>query len=137
MSWLSTLFGGSAAKPVEAFGNALDSLFTSDEERLDKKALIERIKQRPMEMQNAINLAQVQHRSVFVAGARPFIMWVCGVALAWHFMLYDILTWAAAIWAPELTPPQLTGTEALTTVLLSLLGLGGLRTVEKAKGLTR
>ena len=34
-----------------------------------------------------INKAEASHRSVFVAGWRPFVGWTCGVALAWHFVL--------------------------------------------------
>jgi hypothetical protein len=137
MGVLGKLLGEGAAKPIEAIGGALDSLFTSDEERLDKQALLERLRQRPMEMQDALNLAQLQHRSLFVAGPRPFIMWICGFALGWHFIGYDLLAWASAIWFPDIKPPVLSGTADLITVTMALLGLGGLRTIEKAQGLTR
>jgi hypothetical protein len=88
--------------------------------------------------QMEVNKAEAQHASVFVAGWRPFIGWVCGVALAWHFMIFDILNWARIAFFPEaLIPPALGGSETLVTVLLSMLGLGGLRTVEKIKGVSR
>ena len=64
-------------------------------------------------------------------------MWVCGCALAWHFILYDLLTWVTIVFFPHVPPlPQL-NTAELTSIVMALLGLGGLRTVEKAKGLTR
>ena len=64
--------------PVEAVGNVLDALFTSDKERLDKKAVLARIAQQPRLIQGEINKIEAAHKSVFVAGWRPFIGWVCG-----------------------------------------------------------
>ncbi|PCI59466.1 MAG: hypothetical protein COB37_11510 [Kordiimonadales bacterium] len=88
--------------------------------------------------QMEINKAEAQHPSIFVAGWRPFIGWVCGFALAWHFMGADILNWLRVAFFPDVpAPPVLAGTETLVTVLLSMLGLGGLRTVEKLKGVSR
>lgn len=88
--------------------------------------------------QMEINKAEAEHASVFVAGWRPFIGWVCGLALAWHFMGFDILNWLRLALFPEMPePPALGGSETLVTVLLSMLGLGGLRTVEKLKGVNR
>jgi len=88
--------------------------------------------------QMEVNKAEAQHPSVFVAGWRPFIGWVCGVALLWHFMGYDIFNWLRLAFLPEMpVPPALGGGETLVTVLLSMLGLGGLRTVEKIKGVSR
>lgn len=88
--------------------------------------------------QAEINKEEAKHPSVFVAGWRPFIGWVCGFALAWHFMIYDIVLWVQAVaWPDAPKPPSLMGTETLVTVLMSMLGLGGLRTVEKLKGVSR
>ncbi len=67
-----------------------------------------------------------------------FIGWVCGLALAWHFLGYDLANWLRLAFFPETpAPPALNGTETLVTVLFSMLGLGGLRTVEKLKGVSR
>ncbi len=88
--------------------------------------------------QMEINKQEAAHRSLFVAGWRPFIGWVCGLALAWHFMGYDLLNWLRLVWMPDSPPlPALNGTETLITLLMSLLGLGGLRTIEKLKGVSR
>jgi len=88
--------------------------------------------------QMEVNKAEAEHPSVFVAGWRPFIGWVCGVALFWHFMGADILGWIRLAFFPDMpAPPVLSGSETLVTVLLSMLGLGGLRTVEKIKGVSR
>ena len=88
--------------------------------------------------QMEINKTEALHPSIFVAGWRPFIGWVCGVALFWHFMGHDLLSWARIAFFPDVPePPLLGGSETLVTVLLSMLGLGGLRTIEKIKGVDR
>ena len=85
-----------------------------------------------------INKVEAQHPSVFVAGWRPFVGWVCGLSLAWHFIGFDLLNWLRlAFFADMPEPPALNGTETLVTVLMAMLGLGGLRTVEKLKGVGR
>lgn len=88
--------------------------------------------------QMEVNKAEANHPSIFVAGWRPFIGWICGLALAWHFIFYDFLNWLRiAFFADAPAPPPLNGTETLITVLMSLLGLGGMRTLEKMRGVQR
>ncbi len=84
-----------------------------------------------------INAAEAKHRSIFVAGWRPFIGWTCGVALAYHFVAHPFILFAVA--AAGVTLPELPTFEmdSLMTVLLGMLGLGGMRSFEKAKGLTK
>ena len=137
MAILEALFGRKAAQPVEAIGRVIDDLFTSEEERLGKQALLTRLAQRPSLAQIEVNRVEAQHRSVFVAGWRPFIGWICGAALAWNFILRDLLIWACTMWAPDTPVPAALQLEHLLTVLLSLLGLGGLRTFEKLGGRAR
>ncbi|GHF18299.1 hypothetical protein GCM10017044_11020 [Kordiimonas sediminis] len=85
-----------------------------------------------------VNKAEASHPSLFVSGWRPFVGWVCGVALFWHFIGFDLLNWVRGLYWPDLLPlPVLGGADTLVTVLLSMLGLGGLRTVEKLKGVDR
>ena len=82
------------------------------------------------------NIEQAKHPSIFVSGARPAIMWVCCFALGWQFILAPISSWGLAIWYPVITLPVL-DTQSLMTLMLSLLGLGGMRTAEKWKGVAR
>ena len=72
-----------------------------------------------------INKAEASHASVFVSGWRPFCGWTCGMALLYSFILSPFLD----IW---LDVPKLEMGD-LMTVLLGMLGLGGLRTHEKTK----
>lgn len=134
MSFLGKLFGSTAAQPIEAIGNVFDKLFTSDEEKAQAKAVFEKISQQPHILQAEINKIEAQHRSIFVAGWRPFIGWVCGSALAYSFILRDLLAWGMSISHPDMTPPPELAMEHLVSILLALLGLGGMRTFEKLKG---
>jgi hypothetical protein len=130
MSILSSLFGGaSAAEPIEAIGNIIDSVFTSDEERAQGDLLKQKLAMKPSIMQAEINKVQAGHRSTFVAGARPFLMWVCGLGFLFAFVINPILQWIA----PELGSPELP-LDAMLELTLAMLGLAGLRTVEKLNG---
>ena len=82
-----------------------------------------------IELQTKINEIEAGHRTLFVAGWRPFIGWICGVALAYNFVIRDLFIW---ITKTTDAPPALQ-MEHLMTVLLGMLGLGGLRTYEKIK----
>jgi hypothetical protein len=136
-SFLASLAGGGVSQAVGAVGNVLDQLFTSDEERLDKKLLMTRLAMRPDMAQIELNKVEANHRSIFVAGWRPFIGWVCGCALAYNFLVRDLLAWGLAAWSPSTQAPPSLEIGALMTVLMGLLGLGGLRTIEKLKGKTK
>mgnify|MGYP003117937119 FL=1 len=82
------------------------------------------------------NIEQAKHASIFVAGARPAIMWVCCFGLAWQFVLQPIAVWVINITENDI-PLPLIPTEGLLPLTLALLGLGGMRTAEKWKGKAR
>lgn len=87
--------------------------------------------------QLSVNQAEAGNSSVFVAGWRPFIGWVCGASLAYTYIGYPLLLWAGAAWFPSIHPPTLGNDGMLYELLLGMLGLGGLRTFEKVKGVAR
>lgn len=86
--------------------------------------------------QNDVNAVEAANPNLFVAGWRPFIGWVCGVALAYQFVLVPILMWIALSlgYKPPM-PPKLDDT--LWQLVFAMLGLGGLRTFEKVKGVAK
>ena len=84
-----------------------------------------------------INKAEAASGSLFKGGWRPAVGWICAIAFGYHFMLQPLLVFvltASGVDLPDL-PEFDMGT--LLTVLGGMLGIGGLRTVEKAKGLTK
>lgn len=114
----------------------LDGLFTSDEERANAEAKVAEILQRPHILQAMTNLEEAKHRSVFVAGWRPSIGWICTLGLAYHFLILPFASMISSYAGlPQPLPPV--ASDQLLTLVLSLLGLGGLRTYEKTKGLSK
>jgi len=87
--------------------------------------------------QLAINAKEAEHGSIFVAGWRPAIGWICGTALGWNYILQPIISWAAFASGVDLAEAPRLDTTELTTILLGMLGLGGLRTYEKRLGVAR
>jgi hypothetical protein len=136
-SLLSSLFAGNgAATPIDAISNLFDKLFTSDEERLQAGAVLEKLRQHPAELQVELNKIEAAHRSIFVAGWRPAVGWVCAAGVAWAYIGHPVFTWAAALWSPGLQPPGIV-TDNLIELVLAMLGMAGLRTLEKATGKTK
>ena len=88
--------------------------------------------------QLGINKTEAAHRSMFVAGWRPFIGWTCGVALAYTYVLQPVLifTLAQIGFLPVVDLPRMDLGE-LMPVLMGILGLGGLRSWEKVKGVAK
>ena len=84
-----------------------------------------------------VNKTEAANRNPFVAGWRPFIGWICGVALAWHFVLAPFLLFIGAWAGVEIPTLPVFDMDALMTVLLGMLGLGSMRSVEKIKGVSR
>ena len=83
-----------------------------------------------------VNKTEAQHRSVFVAGWRPFTGWVCASALAYHFIVEPVIIFVLSFFEIQLILPTF-DMGSLLTVLMGMLGLGGLRTFEKSKGITK
>jgi len=132
MSWFAGLFSGGVAEPIKAVGTVLDDLFTSDEEELTLEIVKQRLAQRPALVQAEIMKVQAQHRSTFVAGARPFLMWVCGFGFLFAFVINPLLQWLM----PDAGTPELP-LDVMMELTLAMLGLAGLRTVEKIKGVSK
>lgn len=78
-----------------------------------------------------INAAEAAHPSIFVAGWRPFVGWASGAGVAYEFVARPFLEWVATIQSVP-APPSL-DVESLLYLLGILLGVAGLRTIEKVK----
>jgi hypothetical protein len=86
--------------------------------------------------QMEVNKAEAVHTSVFVSGWRPFVGWTCGISLAYHFLLAPLLQFSFALAGIEQDLPEFDFSQ-LSTILMGMLGLGGLRTWEKMNGVAR
>lgn len=84
--------------------------------------------------QSDINKVEAASTSVFVAGWRPFVGWVCGTGLAMEVVVGPLFTWATALAGHPVAFPVLND-PLLESTLAGMLGLGfGLRTLEKHNG---
>jgi hypothetical protein len=135
---------------VQAIGQIADDLVTTDKERLDAELELRRlglegakIEAELVRGQLEVNRAEAASSSLFVAGWRPAIGWIGAVALGYQFLLYPLLVWAWALLQARglvpgnLQPPPRLDTDALWVVLSGMLGIAGLRSVEKVKGVAR
>ena len=84
-----------------------------------------------------INKAEASSGSLFKGGWRPFVGWVCGIALLYHFILSPVILFVVALTGVDIPPIPEFDMGSLMTVLMGMLGLGGLRTYEKQKGITK
>ncbi len=86
----------------------------------------------PLMKQLEINAAEAQHPSVFVSGGRPAAIWVAVAGFAYATIITPVLTWISLIkgWPA----PPVINSDLLEYVLFGLLGLSGIRAVEKVKG---
>ncbi|WP_164503591.1 3TM-type holin [Pleionea sediminis] len=116
-----------------------DDLFTSDEERLKIELQSKKMETQLIRNQHIINVEEAKHKSVFVAGWRPFIGWVGGAALAYQFLMYPLLVWlwyflqTKGVVEPGITPPPPLDAEVLWVVVSGMLGIAGMRSYDKLK----
>lgn len=143
MSWLSTFFSG--GDTVRAIGDTVDKLFTSDDERLERanqKAKDERdynlelakLDAQAMQNQADINKIEAASSSLFVAGWRPAIGWICGIAFAYAYIIEPIARFVAQVLFGYAGQFPVVDLGELYPVLMGMLGLGVMRSFEKHKG---
>ncbi len=115
--------------------------FIEDKDQKNKLAheistMAERHAQELAKGQLEINKAEAQSRNIFVAGWRPFIGWTCGVAMAYNYVIHPIMIFVLAQLDYLVALPALDLGEMMP-VLMGMLGLGGLRSFEKYKGISK
>ncbi len=76
-----------------------------------------------------VNKVEAAHKSLFVAGWRPFVGWICGIGLLYNILISQVL----GIWleVPEVDPTL------LTPILMGMLGMGAMRSYEKTQNVAR
>jgi len=84
-------------------------------------------------MQIAVNVEEAKSTNWFIAGARPFILWVCGFAFAYVSVVEPIARFVAKVWFSYSGDFPVIDTNLTMQVLFGILGLGAMRTLEKSK----
>ena len=86
--------------------------------------------------QTEINKAEALHKSIFVAGWRPFVGWTAGLSLALTYVLFPLVQFGFNMYGMRVEVPDV-GAGAMMPLITAMLGFGGLRTFEKMKGLAK
>ena len=102
----------------------------------DLSTMAERHAQELAKGQMEINKTEAAHKSLFVAGWRPAIGWICGLGMASNFLLIPIANFVLALTGSAVVVPLL-DTGEMMPVLMGMLGLGAMRTYEKKQGVQR
>lgn len=134
MAFFAPLF----APIVEIVGKVLDKIVPDANQRAQaKEDFVKQLLQTDLQetmAQIQTNIEEAKHDGIFVAGWRPFVGWVCGSALAYNYVLQPFLAFAVGVFRFQLPPLPLLDNAGMMTVLLGMLGLGGMRTFEKYSG---
>ena len=130
---LGKIFGGDTVKAV---GNVIDDMHFSGEEKEKLKIQMKEIEARLQEKQLDINKVEAGHKSLFVAGWRPFLGWISGLSIGYVYLFQPLLDMILQMFGVEVDWVVLDLCQ-LMPLILGMLGLGGLRSFEKAKGLTK
>lgn len=132
--------GEAIAKPIDAIGNVLGKVVTTDKDRLAAEQAMEILRQHPQELQVEINKLEAQSREFFVSGARPSIIWICAVCISLYwipqFLIADYLWLIQCLQQNKLLPFPINASDLMQLVYL-ILGLGGYRSLEKKWGKTK
>lgn len=139
MGILSAILGGGATQPIEAIGNVVKTIFGDKGEKLTHEEVMARIAMAPTMVQTEINKIEASHRSIFVAGWRPFIGWVAGIGIGMYYIPQYFM--ATIVWIRLLSAngwselvPYPGSVDGLMELVLALLGMATLRTAEKLVG---
>ena len=122
---------------IGAVGKIADDLTTSDKETMDAELDAYKAESKRMDGQVEINKIEAASGSLFVAGGRPCVVWVCAFALAYAAVIEPIARFVATVGFAYSGPFPVIDTDLTMQVLLGLLGLGAYRSVEKIKGVAR
>lgn len=128
--FIGSLVSSGATNILDSAAANIDKFVQTPDER--REALTELAK-----AQIELNKQEAKHRNIFLAGWRPAVGWICASALAYNFILRDLLAWLLLNTNQAITLPPALAMDHLLTILLGMLGLGGLRTFEKNKKLTK
>ncbi len=124
---------------IDVIKGPLDKLIPDKNKRMAFEHEIATAAMRAGFAQMEVNKIEAAHKSMFVAGWRPFVGWVCGIGLAYATIIEPVLRFVVKLFFPEIPTEDLptVGTDLLMPTLMGMLGLGGLRTYEKKQGIAR
>ena len=137
---LSKILGGGSL--VETVGKVIDSVHTSEEEKLAAKTKLKEIEAELSKKQMDINLADAKSQATGIGGImqrswRPLIGMSCALAIAWEFVIKQFLVFVLAAFSIQHNPLPELDMSTLFPLVTALLGMSGLRSWEKSKKITQ
>ena len=137
---LSKILGGGSL--VETVGKVIDSVHTSEEEKLAAKTKLKEIEAELSKKQMDINLADAKSQATGIGGImqrswRPLIGMSCALAIAWEFVIKQFLVFVLAAFSIQHNPLPALDMSTLFPLVTALLGMAGLRSFEKSKNITK
>ena len=137
---LNKILGGGSL--VETVGKVIDSVHTSEEEKLAAKTKLKEIEAELSKKQMDINLADAKSTATGFGGImqrswRPLIGMSCALAIAWEFVIKQFLVFILAAFSIEHNPLPELDMSTLFPLVTALLGMAGLRSFEKSKKITQ
>jgi|TARA_Y100000114_G_scaffold61710_1_gene56576 roadblock/LC7 domain-containing protein len=137
---LSKILGGGSL--VETVGKVIDSVHTSEEEKLAAKTKLKEIEAELSKKQMDINLADAKSQATGIGGImqrswRPLIGMSCALAIAWEFVIKQFLVFVLAAFSIQHNPLPELDMSTLFPLVTALLGMAGLRSFEKSKNITK
>ena len=130
---LNKLLGGGL---VDSVGKIVDELHTSDEEKAQAKIKLKELENELQTKQMDINKVEAGHKSIFVAGWRPALGWIIVIILGYSYLFQPFIAMTLKIIGKDVELPNL-NLDQIFPLILGMLGLGGLRSFEKSKGIAR
>ena len=127
--WLANLLGGPIIQKL------LDFIPDPAERARQQFALQQAVMEQAAKAdadQREVNKVEAASPSMFVAGWRPAVGWLCVATLAWSWMAAPLLSWTVACFGAHVPPLPVLGVTDSQDLLYALLGVAGLRTVDKA-----
>ena len=122
---------------TKLLGKFIEDKDTKNKIAFELSTMAEKHAQQLALAQIELNKAEAQSGSLFKGGWRPAVGWTCAIAFMYHFILNDLIIFGASFAGAELPELPEFDMGTLLTVLGGMLGIGGLRTYEKQKGLTK
>lgn len=119
---------------VESVGKVADDLFTSDEERMKAELDLFSAETTRLQSQTEVNKVEAGSSSIFVAGWRPAIGWICGISLGYVSIIEPIARFTSQVIYGYTGNFPVINTDITMQILIGMLGLGLYRSYDKKQG---
>jgi len=129
--------GQAAAAPIEAIGNVIGKVYTSEGEKLSAQEMLERLRQNPDLWNSELNKLNAQDARLFNSGWRPYIGWICGTCVGLYYIPQFIIAsylWTIMCLEKHTLLPYPIDPTSLMELCYLMLGFGAYRSAEKLFG---